>query len=101
MRLKEIAHARTGDKGNHANIAVVAYRAEHYPLLKDKLTVQRVQDFFGEFCQGPVERFEADNCYAINFVLHDALGGGVTRSLAMDKHGKALGMALLELELDE
>mgnify|MGYP000052732572 CR=1 FL=1 len=99
MKLKEIAHVRTGDKGDSANIAVIVYKQEDYRLLKDYLTADRVEEFFSEICFGGVKRYELDNLGALNFVLEEALGGGVTRSLAVDKHGKALGMALLEMEI--
>ena len=99
MKLKELAHSRTGDKGDISNISVIAYRKEDYSLLKEKVTAQKVQDFFAEICHGSVVRYDIDSICAMNFVLDKTLGGGVTRSLAQDKHGKALGMALMELEL--
>lgn len=99
MKLWEIAHSRTGDKGNIANISVIAYREEDYALLVEKLTPERVKDFLSEIVKGRVERYELPNISALNFVLHDALGGGVTRSLALDKHGKSLSSALLDMEL--
>lgn len=99
MRLKEIAHARTGDKGDISNISLIAYRMEDYPLLKEKVTCERVKEYFAEVCQGEVVRYELDTLGALNFVLDKALGGGVTRSLALDRHGKTLGMALLEMEV--
>lgn len=100
MKLKEIAHVRTGDKGNSANVAVIAYREQDYQLLKNYLTADRVEEFFSEICFGGVKRYELDNLAALNFVLEETLGGGVTRSLAVDKHGKALGMALLEMDIE-
>lgn len=99
MKLKEIAHVRTGDKGNTCNICVVPYAKENYALLKERLTPEAVKDFYGEFCKGGVVRYEVDSLASLNFTLEDALGGGVTRSIALDKHGKTLGMALLEMEL--
>lgn len=99
MKLKEIAHARTGDKGNRCNICVIPYDTAHYPLLKEKLTAERVKEYYREICLGEVLRYEVDSLHSLNFVLEESLGGGVTRSLAVDKHGKSLGMALLELEL--
>lgn len=99
MRLKEIAHARTGDKGNAVNISVIPYHDEDYPLLKEVLTSHKVKEFFKEICLGDVKRYEIDSICSLNFVLEQSLGGGVTRSLALDKHGKSLGMALLELEI--
>ncbi len=99
MKLKEIAHSRTGDKGDISNISVIAYKAEDYPILKEKVTVEAVKKFFSEICYGEVTRYEIDSLCAMNFVLDKTLGGGVTRSLALDKHGKALGMALMEMEI--
>ena len=99
MKLREIAHARAGDKGNTCNICVVPYDEAQYPLLKEKLTVDRVRAFFSDICLGEVVRYEADAVSSLNFVLKNALGGGVTRSLAVDKHGKTLGMALLEIDI--
>ncbi|MCI8894810.1 MAG: hypothetical protein HFI42_10530 [Lachnospiraceae bacterium] len=99
MKLKEIAHARTGDKGNISNISLIPYQESDYELLLEQVTARRVKEYFGEICQGEVVRFELPGIKAMNFVLDQALGGGVTRSLALDRHGKALGMALLEMEL--
>lgn len=99
MRLKEIAHARTGDKGDISNISLIAYRMEDYPLLKEKVTAAVVKEYFEELCHGEVVRYELDSLGALNFVLDKMLGGGVTRSLAQDRHGKTLGMALLEMEI--
>lgn len=99
MKLKEIAHIRTGDKGNTCNICVVPYDESHYALLKEKLTAERVREYYSEICKGEVKRYEVDSIASLNFVLEQSLGGGVTRSLAVDKHGKSLGMALLEMEI--
>lgn len=99
MKLKEIAHARTGDKGDISNISLIAYRSEDYPLLKREITAERVKEYFSEICKGQVVRYELDGLGALNFVMDKALGGGVTRSLALDRHGKTLGMALLEMEV--
>jgi len=101
MKLKEIAHTRTGDKGNMSNIAVIPYDEKDYSMLKKFMTARRVEEFFSEICLGGVKRYELDNICAFNFVMEQSLGGGVTRSLAIDKHGKSLGMALLEMEIDE
>ncbi len=99
MKLKDIAHARAGDKGNLCNICVVPYDPKDYPLLVERLTAELVGDFFREFHPRAVRRYEAPSIHSLNFVLEDILGGGVTRSLALDKHGKSLGMALLEVDL--
>jgi len=101
MKLREVAHSRTGDKGNIANISLIAYQIEMYPLLKERVTAERVRAWFGEIVQGKVVRYELPKIGALNFVLFDALGGGVTRSLALDRHGKSLSSVLLDMELDE
>ena len=97
--LKDIAHIRTGDKGNLCNIAVIPYSEEDYGYLKERLTAEVVREFYSDLCKGEVHRYEVDSICGLNFVLEDSLGGGVTRSLAVDKHGKALGMALLEITI--
>ncbi len=99
MKLKELAHSRTGDKGNISIISVIAYKPENYGLLKEKVTAERLQDYFKEIVHGTITRYEIETIAALNFVMEDALGGGVTRSLALDMHGKTLGSALLEMEL--
>lgn len=99
MKLKDIAHARTGDKGNMCNIAVIPYDENDYLMLKSFLTQEKVEEYFSEICFGGVIRYDLDNICAFNFVLEQSLDGGVTRSLALDKHGKSLGMALLEMEI--
>ena len=99
MKLKEICHSRTGDKGDISNISLIPWKEEDYPMLKKKVTAQRVKEYFSEICTGTVTRYEVDGICALNFVMEQALGGGVLRSLVMDKHGKALSSALLEMEL--
>lgn len=99
MKLKEIAHSRTGDKGEISNISLIPYNIDDYELLKRKVTAERVKEYFKEICKGEVIRYEIDNINSLNFVLDKTLGGGVTRSLALDKHGKTLSMALLEMEV--
>jgi hypothetical protein len=101
MKLRDIAHARTGDKGNTSNIAVIAYDPAHYEHLRAHLTEARVKQHFAALVQGSVVRHEMPAIGALNFVMHHALGGGVTRSLALDAHGKSLGSALLELDMPE
>ncbi|MEB2314290.1 MAG: hypothetical protein OZ921_11090 [Sorangiineae bacterium] len=95
-----LAHARSGDKGDTLNIGVIARRPEFYPALLRGLTAERVKAHFGELCHGPVERFELPNLEALNFVLHGALDGGGLASLRLDRQGKTYGYALLRLELD-
>lgn len=99
MKLKEIAHSRTGDKGNISIISVIAYKEKDYCTIKEKVTVERLTDYFKEIVHGKITRYEIDSIGALNFVMEDALGGGVTRSLAIDMHGKSLGSALLEMEI--
>ena len=99
MLLREIAHSRTGDKGNLVTISVIAYRATDFPLLETQLTVDRVNQCFAEFLDGSALRYVIPKLNAIIFVLKRPLNQGVTRSLALDAHGKCLGSALLGLEL--
>ena len=100
IRLIEIAHARSGDKGDTANVGVIARRAEYYPVLVKYLTAERVKAHFAGIALGAIERFELPNLGALNFLLHEALGGGGTRSLKNDAQGKTLGSAMLRMELD-
>lgn len=100
MKLRDLAHSRTGDKGNISNISVIAYDPKHYPLLLAQVTSARVRAHFAGIVAGDVVRYELPGIAALNFVMDQALGGGVTRSLALDAHGKSLSSALLELEID-
>jgi hypothetical protein len=99
MRLGQIAHARSGDKGNRANIGVVAFDEPAFAWLRTQLTAAVVADYFRPMGIGQVRRYELPNIHAFNFVIDDALVGGASRSLRLDTQGKALGVALLELEL--
>lgn len=99
MKLREIAHSRTGDKGDSATISLIAHRQEDYPLLRDRVTSVRVKEYFSDIVKGDVIRYEMPQIGALNFVLHDALAGGVTRSLSLDTHGKSLSSALLDMEV--
>ncbi len=99
MKLLDIAHSRTGDKGNISNISLIVYDEKDYPIIKEKVTAKKVKEYFSDIVKGEVIRYELDNLWALNFVMYDALGGGVTRSLAIDKHGKSLSSALLEMEI--
>ena len=99
VKLRELATARSGDKGNHANIGIVAKDAAAYDILRSRLTAIRVQDYFKELGLSRVERFELPNVLALNFVLYDALAGGASRSLRIDTQGKLLGTAILDLTL--
>ena len=98
--LATIAHTRSGDKGDISNIGVIATDPRHYPVLVREVTAERVKAFFGDFVKGKVERFELPNLGALNFLLHEALGGGGTVSLRVDAQGKTLGAALLKLEIE-
>jgi hypothetical protein len=100
LLLRDIAHTRTGDKGNLSTISVVAFHLEDYPLIEHVVTAERVRAHYEGIVQGAVERYTLPHLGALNFVLHDALGGGVTRSLALDAHGKCLASGLLSLTLD-
>jgi len=98
--LVELAHARSGDKGDTANVGVIARRPEFYPVLVRELTVERVAAHFAGMLTGGVERFELPNLGALNFLLHGALGGGGTVSLKTDAQGKTLSTALLRMEVE-
>ena len=101
MKLREIAHSRTGDKGNTSNISVIAFDQSNYEFLREQVTADRVKALFAGIVHGEVTRFELPTIGALNFVLQQALGGGVTRSLALDAHGKSLSSALLDLDLPD
>ena len=100
MKLRELAHSRTGDKGNTSNISVIAFDAKDFPLLKQQVTAERVKAHFAGVVEGEVVRYELPNIAALNFVMDKTLGGGVTRSLALDAHDKSLSSALLDLEVE-
>ena len=97
--LRQLATARSGDKGNHANIGIVARSPEAYEVLRRELTAERVGQFFQNLGVSRVERYELPKVQALNFVLYDALAGGASRSLRLDTQGKLLGTAVLDLEL--
>ncbi|QIQ21596.1 AtuA-related protein [Zophobihabitans entericus] len=99
MKLREIAHSRTGDKGNISNISVIAYDSKDYEKIKAALTAEKVKDFFSDIVKGEVVRYELPNIGALNFVMYNALGGGVTRTLAHDMHGKGLSAAILNMDI--
>ena len=101
MKLREIAHSRTGDKGNTSNISVIAYDPADYERLRTQVTAERVKAHFAGIVQGVVTRYELPKIAALNFVMTEALGGGVTRTLALDIHGKGLSSALLDLEIPD
>ena len=100
MKVRDIALARSGDKGNRATLSVIARNPADYPLLERVLTAERVRDFYRGVVRGEVQRYPLLHLGALQFVMNEALGGGVTRSLALDAHGKTLAGALLDLSLD-
>ncbi len=99
IQLRQIAHARSGDKGDVANIGLIALKPQDYPLLVREVTAERVKQHFAGVCRGEVERFELPNLHALNFVLHGALDGGGLLSLRTDSQGKTLSSALLRMEI--
>ncbi len=100
VQLLKIAHARSGDKGDTANIGLIARKPEFYPVIADQVTAARVREHFKGICKGEVERFELPNLMALNFLLHQSLGGGGTVSLKTDPQGKTLSSALLRMEVE-
>lgn len=101
MKLRDIAHSRTGDKGNISNISVIAYDPANYSRLEKYVTAERVKEFFVEIVKGDVVRYTLPGIGALNFVMYDALGGGVTRTLSLDIHGKSLSSALMAMEIPD
>ncbi|MDQ3685231.1 MAG: hypothetical protein M3430_06455 [Acidobacteriota bacterium] len=100
IQLVKLAHARSGDKGDTANVGLIALRDEYYSLLVREVTAARVKEHFGEIVKGEVERFELPNLSALNFLLHESLGGGGTLSLMTDAQGKTFSTALLRMKID-
>lgn len=100
VELTRLAHARSGDKGDTANIGLIALNDEIYPILKREVTADKVKEHFGGLVKGDVERFELDNLGALNFLLHGSLGGGGTLSLMTDAQGKTFSTALLRMKID-
>lgn len=100
VSLYRIAHARSGDKGDTVNVGIIARRPEFYPFLVETLTVERVRAHFGDLVRGGVDRFELPNLHALNFLLHEALGGGGTVSLMTDAQGKTFSTALLRMRVE-
>ncbi len=101
MKLRELAHSRTGDKGNISNISLIAYDMKEYERIKRQVTAEKVKKWFEGIVEGEVERYEMPTLGALNFVMHNALRGGVTRSLSLDSHGKSLSSALLDMEIED
>lgn len=99
-KLIEIAHGRSGDKGDAANVGIIAYNDDGYEIIRKHLTVEKVKSHFKGICLGEVERYELPNLRALNFLLHNTLGGGGTVSLKHDAQGKTLTAALLRMEIE-
>lgn len=100
IELTKIAHARSGDKGDTANVGLIALKDEFYPILEREITAEKVKEHFGEMVKGEVERFELPNLKALNFLLHESLGGGGTLSLMTDAQGKTFSTALLRMKVE-
>jgi len=100
VQLLKLAHARSGDKGDTANVGLIALKDEYYPLLQREVTEELVKEHFGPIVKGSVERFELPNLKALNFLLHESLGGGGTRSLMTDAQGKTFSTALLRMSIE-
>jgi hypothetical protein len=100
IELTKLAHARSGDKGDTANVGVIAFKDEIYPILVREVTKDKVKAHFGEMVKGDVERFELPNLKALNFLLHESLGGGGTLSLMTDAQGKTFSTALLRMKIE-
>jgi hypothetical protein len=100
IELLKLAHARSGDKGDTANVGVIALKGEFYPLLVREVTAERVKEHFGSMVKGEVDRFELPNLGALNFLLHESLGGGGTLSLMTDAQGKTFSTALLRMKIE-
>jgi hypothetical protein len=100
IELTKLAHARSGDKGDTANVGVIALKDEIYPILVREVTAENVKKHFGEMVKGEVERFELPNLKSLNFLLHKSLGGGGTLSLMTDAQGKTFSTALLRLKIE-
>ncbi|MBW8352080.1 hypothetical protein K0H71_22000 [Bacillus sp. IITD106] len=101
MKLRNVAHSRTGDKGNISNISLIVYDMKDYEFVRKQVTAERVREWFSGIVEGEVIRYEIPSIGALNFVMHNALSGGVTRSLSLDAHGKSLSSALLDMEIEE
>jgi hypothetical protein len=100
IQLSKIAHARSGDKGDAVNCGVIAFKQEYYPILKEVLTQELVKKHFEGVCLGEVERYEMPNLWAVNFLMHNTLGGGGTVSLKLDAQGKTIASAMLLMNIE-
>jgi hypothetical protein len=101
VKLREIAHCRAGDKGNTLNVSVIAHDERDFRVLQEQVTIERVRGAYGKRVNGKIERYELPNIGALNFVLHDALAGGVTTSLSSDPHGKSFSAIMVNIDLPE
>jgi hypothetical protein len=100
IKLSQIAHARSGDKGDGSNVGLIAYDDRGYEIIRKAVTAARVKDHFHKICKGVVDRYEVANLRALNFILHDSLGGGGTESIKTDAQGKTHGMGILHMEIE-
>ena len=100
IKLREVAHARSGEKGNAANVSVIAFDDKDYPMLRDQVTVERVTRLYGPITKGQISRYEVPAIGALNFVLNDVLAGGRSRTLAFDESGKALSSLMLTMDIE-
>lgn len=100
VELEQVALARSGDKGDASNVGLIARSPALYEVIREQVTAKRVREHFRDICRGEVERFEVPNLRALNFILHDSLGGGGTESLKTDAQGKTHGQGLLQMEID-
>jgi hypothetical protein len=100
IKLHEIAHARAGDKGNTSNVSVWVYDPGDYPLVKEQLTPERIRTAYPNLLQGPIKRYALDHLHGLNFVMPDALEGGVNTSLGLDSHGKSWSFLILDLDVN-
>ena len=100
VQLRKLAHARSGDKGDTANVGLIALRPEFYPIIAREVTAARVKEHFQGICHGDIDRFELPNLGALNFLLHESLGGGGTLSLMTDAQGKTFSTAMLRMQID-
>jgi hypothetical protein len=98
--LRDLAHSRAGDKGDTSNISVIPYHQNDYPLILTQITAEKVKKHFKDLVKGDVVRYELPNVCALNFVLYNALGGGVTRSLSLDPHGKSYSALMLTMQIE-
>jgi hypothetical protein len=101
MKLLELAHSRSGDKGDISNISVIVFDKKDYPIIESQLTVERIRSLFKDVVKGEIVRYQLPSLGALNFVMNGALGGGVTRTLNLDAHGKCLSSYLLDMEIEE